>query len=263
MADPIEIAPGDRETIISSNDVQEFFADVRSDVELLLSDTFGGSGERAAPDDRGKLAASHGTQVVAYNPGSSPARIELSPTGRTAGLTTDGFYFDRQTRVRQETDVYLQSSTSIVEINADQTATNAGGFTATLISPDGGEVWTLKALYLNAPEIKSNVFDGQSHSFTVETEQAGVELGFGAVTRTASSTGGLQRLRYQGGTFTEDPESGDAVTTTSALTAARDDILGTRFDSGNGLVVDYRNNTQADQTRDRIIRAQFEVTQVA
>lgn len=160
-------------------------------------------------------------------------------------------------------DTQIESSQSIVEINADQTTTNTGGFSTSLISPDAGEVWTLSGLYLNAPEIESNVFDGQSHSFTVETESEGVEIGFGQVTRTDSSTGGLQRLRYQGGTFTDDPEAGDSTTSTSALTAARDDILGTRFDSGNGLVIDYRNNTQADQTGDRIIRAQFEVTQIA
>jgi hypothetical protein len=264
MADPIEIEPGERETLISSDDVREFFADVRSDVEVLLSETFGGTGERAAPDDRGKLAASHGTQVVAFNPGSAAARIELSPTGRTAGLGTDGFYFDRQTRVRQEADVYLQSSASVVEINADQTTDIGPNVSATtVINPDPGEIWTLRGLYLNAPDVASSVNTVQSHSFTIKTAGVGVEIGFGRVERSSATSGsGTQRLRYQAGEFIDEPESGDTVTTGSSLTADRDDMTGNKFDAGNGLVVVYNNNTQETQTGNRIIRAQFEVTKV-
>jgi len=161
-----------------------------------------------------------------------------------------------------ERDVFRRSAESIVEVNADQTSDTGPGFVTSTIRADPGELWVVENIFLEAPEIESNVFDGQSQSFTVETEAVGVEIGFGQVTRTNSGTGGLQRLRYQGGVFTADPEPGDAVNNTSVLSADRRDIIGTRVDRSNGLVVDYRNNTQADQTSDRRIRVQFLVVQI-
>jgi hypothetical protein len=242
MADPIEIQPGERETLISAGDVQEFFADVRSDVELFLSETFTGSGERAAPDDRGKIGASRGTEVIAYCPqtASSPARVELSPTGKRVSLGTDGFYFDRQTRVKY--DVFQESASSLTDVSADQTANLASGASqTTTIGADAGEVWTVSAMKLFAVQ-EGNWSSGQ-HSFEVQTEGTTIELAYGQAEYN-------EPLEFASGQWAQ------------ANLTARRDIIGSRIDADEGLDVVYRNNADDTRLKDREIRFRFEVTQI-
>jgi hypothetical protein len=150
MGQAIQIDPGERRTLISSGDVREFFADIVGNVELELSETFAGtSSERAAPDDRGRIAAARGTEVVAFNPAGSSGEIELSPTGREPDLSGDGFYFERQQRV--VTRVAEQQNRDNVFSQQVSVGTTPGTLPAQDV-PDGFDV-TLKASGSNADSI--------------------------------------------------------------------------------------------------------------
>jgi len=150
MGQAITIDPGERRTLISSGDVREFFADIVGNVELELSETFAGtSSERAAPDDRGRIAAARGTEVVAFNPAGSSGEIELSPTGREPDLSGDGFYFERQQRVI--TRVAEQQNRDNVFSAQVSVGTTAGALPAQDV-PDGFET-SLKASGSNSDAI--------------------------------------------------------------------------------------------------------------
>lgn len=150
MGQAITIDPGERRTLISSGDVREFFADIVGNVELELSETFAGtSSERAAPDDRGRIAAARGTEVVAFNPAGSSGEIELSPTGREPDLSGDGFYFERQQRV--VTRVAEQQNRDNVFSQQVSVGTTAGTLPAQDV-PDGFET-SLKASGSNSDAI--------------------------------------------------------------------------------------------------------------
>jgi hypothetical protein len=137
-------------------------------------------------------------------------------------------------------DLSVESSKSIVEVNADQTQTiSNGGIQITTIRADSGELWTVNGMRLYDPDGAPG-----TNSFTVRTEAENVELAFGEEEDQTN-------LEYGSGQWISAESD-----------SARNDIIGAKIDDSNGIEVVYRNN-KGGTSATREIRFQFEVIQVA
>lgn len=131
-----------------------------------------------------------------------------------------------------------RTSRGVEEVNADITDTIPGGTsTSSITRADGGEVWEVVALEINAPDVPTA---GNFHNISIESETEAVEYGF------ARAEDG--DIRYRSAAW---EVGGPSVTTRGGGNIAEKII-----DDTNGIEVVYESEDD-DQTNDIKIRWTF------